>query len=92
MELSPSWEAANCAATQELHRILWNTKVHYRVHKSSPLVSILSQIDPVHNTPPYLISILILSTHLSLSLQSDNINKYKSCIDIFYLLLRVAFE
>jgi hypothetical protein len=27
-ELSPSWEAANCAATQELPSILRNPKVH----------------------------------------------------------------
>jgi hypothetical protein len=54
MELNPSWEAANFAATQEFRSILWNPKVHYRVHKSPQPVPILIQINPIHTIPPYL--------------------------------------
>ena len=48
MVQSPSWEANWFAASQEIPRILWNPKVHYRTHKRPPPVPILCQPNPVH--------------------------------------------
>ena len=54
MEQRPYWEVNSSSASQEIPRILWNPKVHHRIHNSPPLVPILSQIDPVRASQSHL--------------------------------------
>jgi hypothetical protein len=62
MEQNPSWEADSNSASQGYTRLLWNPKNNFRVHKSLPLVSILSQMNPFHNFIPCLFNITVPST------------------------------
>ena len=57
MVQSPSWEANWFAASQEIPHISRNPKVHYRIHKRPPPVSILGQPNPVHIPTSHLLEI-----------------------------------
>jgi len=71
MEQSPSWEANWVSASQEIRLILWNPKVHYRIHKSHHLsLSGGSSIQSVYPHPTSCRSIIILSSHRTQGLPS----------------------
>ena len=55
LEHSPSWEVNRFSARQEVPCILWNPKVHYRIHKCQPPDPILSQLDPVYTPTSHLL-------------------------------------
>jgi hypothetical protein len=68
MKHSACLEANRFSASQEISRILWKPKVHYRLHKLPAFVPVLNQTNPVH-APHFasLRSILKLSSYLRLN-------------------------
>jgi len=58
------------SASQEIPHILWNSNVHDRIHNSPPPVPVLSHINPVNVSLPFLNIHFVLSSHLLLGLPS----------------------
>jgi hypothetical protein len=55
MDYNPSWEDNSRSANQEIPLLLWKPNVCYRVNKSSPLISVQSQLNAMHNLTPYIV-------------------------------------
>ena len=65
MEHSPSWETNQFSASQEIPHIVWNPKVHYRIHNSPPHLPVMSHINPIHAPTSHFLKI-----HLNIILPS----------------------
>jgi hypothetical protein len=84
MEQSPSWEANSSSDGQEMSRILWIPKIHYRGHKSTPLVPVMSLFESVHTFTPY-----FFKKHFDITLSSKP--KSLKCLVPSWLKFLYAF-
>ena len=68
LEQNTYWEANVLSATREIRKILWNTKVHYRIHNSPQPGSILIHLNQVHVPKSHNLKI-----HFNIILPSTNV-------------------
>jgi hypothetical protein len=92
------WEANSRSAGREITRLLWNSKVHYRVHSSPLLVTSSSQMNPIcilsiyfyknHYNPPNSISISFVQ--LITRIRSSPCACITFCYKLFFLRRRIV--
>ena len=69
--LYPPGNIPSCSASQEIPHILWNPMFHHRIHKITPLVPVVGDINPVHAYPSHFLMLHFNGiSHLRLTLSS----------------------
>jgi hypothetical protein len=76
------------SASQWIYLVVWNMKVHYRIHKSTPFAPLLSQMNSVRSSHsvslrPTLILSFYLRMGLGSGLSASFRFSYQNCVCIF---------
>jgi hypothetical protein len=95
MNQSPS-EARSHSASQEIPCLLWNPEVHCNVHKSSAWSLSRTQMNPVHNLPPYFFNIHfnIITSFISRSSKRSLPFRFsdQNFVQIYHLSLHATYN